>query len=291
MAFMIFSMTAFARRQLEDEWGSLTWEIRSVNHRYLENNIRLPDSLRGLEPAVREAIRKKLNRGKIECQLRYQPNSQLEEQLNLNLELIAQLSEASETVQQIASDANSLTVSEILRWPGVILEQDTDSAQLEEKALQLFEGAIGELVATREREGQELGRLIEQRLESINGIVKEVRGLMPEILERQRSNIVSRLEELKLELDATRLEQELVMIAQKSDVDEELDRLDSHVREVSRVLKASGQKGRRLDFLMQELNREANTLSSKSIVAETTRSAVELKVLIEQMREQIQNIE
>jgi len=288
---MIFSMTAFARRQLEDEWGSLTWEIRSVNHRYLENNIRLPDSLRGLEPAVREAIRKKLNRGKIECQLRYQPNSQLEEQLNLNLELIAQLSEASETVQQIASDANSLTVSEILRWPGVILEQDTDSAQLEEKALQLFEGAIGELVATREREGQELGRLIEQRLESINGIVKEVRGLMPEILERQRSNIVSRLEELKLELDATRLEQELVMIAQKSDVDEELDRLDSHVREVSRVLKASGQKGRRLDFLMQELNREANTLSSKSIVAETTRSAVELKVLIEQMREQIQNIE
>jgi uncharacterized protein (TIGR00255 family) len=223
--------------------------------------------------------------------LRYQPSQQLEEQLNLNLELIAQLSEASETVQQIASDAQAMTVAEILRWPGAILERDTDVSELEEKALQLFDQAIDELLATRNREGEEMGRLIEQRLQSITDIVIEVRGLMPEILQKQRSNIVTRLEELKPELDATRLEQELVLLAQKSDVDEELDRLDSHVREVSRVLKASGQKGRRLDFLMQELNREANTLSSKSVVAETTRSAVELKVLIEQMREQIQNIE
>jgi uncharacterized protein (TIGR00255 family) len=288
---MIYSMTAFARRQLDEDWGSLTWEIRSVNHRYLENSIRLPETLRGLEPAIREAIRKKLNRGKIECQLRYQPSQQLEEQLNLNLELMAQLSEASETVQQIASDAQALTVAEILRWPGVILERDTDVTELEEKALQLFDQAIDELLANRQREGEQLGRLIEQRLQGITGIVREVRDLMPDILQKQRSNIVTRLEELKLELDATRLEQELVLLAQKSDVDEELDRLDSHVGEVSRVLKASGQKGRRLDFLMQELNREANTLSSKSVVAETTRSAVELKVLIEQMREQIQNIE
>jgi uncharacterized protein (TIGR00255 family) len=288
---MIYSMTAFARRQLDEEWGSLTWEIRSVNHRYLENSIRLPETLRSLEPAIRESIRNKLNRGKIECQLRYQPSQQLEEQLNLNLELIAQLSEASETVQQIASDAQAMTVAEILRWPGAILERDTDVSELEEKALQLFDQAIDELLATRNREGEEMGRLIEQRLQSITDIVIEVRGLMPEILQKQRSNIVTRLEELKPELDATRLEQELVLLAQKSDVDEELDRLDSHVREVSRVLKASGQKGRRLDFLMQELNREANTLSSKSVVAETTRSAVELKVLIEQMREQIQNIE
>lgn len=288
---MIYSMTAFARRQLDDDWGSLTWEIRSVNHRYLENNIRLPDTLRGLEPAIRESIRKKLNRGKIECQLRYQPSEQLEQQLNLNLELIAQLGEACETVQQIASDVAPMTVAEILRWPGVILEQDTDAARLEEMALQLFNDAIHELAATREREGQEMGRLIEQRLQGITDIVKEIRGLIPEILQRQRTNILARLEELDLDLDATRLEQELVLIAQKSDVDEELDRLDSHVQEVARVLKTSGQKGRRLDFLMQELNREANTLSSKSIVTETTRSAVELKVLIEQMREQIQNIE
>ncbi|MCB1671955.1 MAG: YicC family protein [Pseudomonadales bacterium] len=288
---MIYSMTAFARRQLEEAWGSLTWEIRSVNHRYLESTIRLPETLRGLEPLVRETLRKKLNRGKVECQLRYQPSAQLAQQLNLDLELIAQLSEASETIQQIASDAASLSVAEILRWPGIIQEQETDADELQQQAMQLFNLAVDDLLTTRNREGQEMGRLIEQRLESIRGIITEVRGLLPDILQRQRDNIVTRLEELKLELDPTRLEQELVLIAQKSDVDEELDRLESHVAEVARVLKTSGQKGRRLDFLMQELNREANTLSSKSIVTETTRSAVELKVLIEQMREQIQNIE
>ncbi|MEZ5490008.1 MAG: YicC/YloC family endoribonuclease [Gammaproteobacteria bacterium] len=288
---MIYSMTAFARRQQDESWGSLTWEIRSVNHRYLEISIRLPDTLRSLEPLVREAIRKKLNRGKVECQLRYQPSEQQQQQLNLNLGLIAQLSEASETVQQIASDADSLSVAEILRWPGIIQEQETDVTELEEQAMQLFGLAIEDLLDTRQREGLEMGRLIEQRLRTIEEIIAEVRGLLPGILQRQRDNIVARLEELKLELDPNRLEQELVLVAQKSDVDEELDRLAAHVTEVSRVLKASGQKGRRLDFLMQELNREANTLSSKSIVAETTRSAVELKVLIEQMREQIQNIE
>jgi uncharacterized protein (TIGR00255 family) len=288
---MIYSMTAFARRQQDESWGSLTWEIRSVNHRYLEISIRLPDTLRSLEPLVREAIRKKLNRGKVECQLRYQPSEQQQQQLNLNLGLIAQLSEASETVQQIASDADSLSVAEILRWPGIIQEQETDVTELEEQAMQLFGLAIEDLLDTRQREGLEMGRLIEQRLRTIEEIIAEVRGLLPGILQRQRDNIVARLEELKLELDPNRLEQELVLVAQKSDVDEELDRLAAHVTEVSRGLKASGQKGRRLDFLMQELNREANTLSSKSIVAETTRSAVELKVLIEQMREQIQNIE
>lgn len=288
---MIYSMTAFARRQLDEAWGSLTWEVRSVNHRYLESSLRLPETLRGLEPQIREAVRTRLNRGKVECQLRYQPSDQLAQQLNLNLELIAQLSEASETVQQIASDAQPLSVAEILRWPGIIQERETDQAMLEEQAMRLFNDALGDLLEARQREGTELGRFIEQRLQSINGIITEVRGLIPEILERQRKNILARLDELKLDLDPGRLEQELVLIAQKSDVDEELDRLGSHVTEVSRILRTSGQKGRRLDFLMQELNREANTLSSKSIVAETTRSAVELKVLIEQMREQIQNIE
>jgi len=288
---MIFSMTAFARRQLDEDWGSLIWEIRSVNHRYLENSIRLPDMLRSLEPAIRDAVRKKLSRGKVECQLRYQPGQQLEEQLHLNSGLIGRLGEASQTVQQLTGDAQKLTVAEILRWPGVILERDTNIEELEEKALQLFNTAIDELLTNRNREGEELGRMIEQRLQGISDIVSEVRSLMPEIMQRQRANIIARLDELKPELDANRLEQELVLLAQKSDVDEELDRLDSHVKEVSRILKASGQKGRRLDFLMQELNREANTLSSKSVVAETTRNAVELKVLIEQMREQIQNIE
>ncbi len=288
---MIYSMTAFARRQLEEEWGSLTWEIRSVNHRYLETSIRLPETLRSMEPLVREAIRKKLQRGKIECQLRIQASEQRTAELVLNPALVTRLRDAAAAVQEILPDAGAMSVAEILRWPDVIKEQDTDAEELQEQALGLFGEALEDLQQHRSREGQELGRFVEQRLQAIAGIVIELRGLMPEILRRQRDNLVTRLAELKDELDPGRLEQELVLVAQKADVDEELDRLDSHLKEVSRVLRADGQKGRRLDFLMQELNREANTLSSKSIVAETTRSAVELKVLIEQMREQIQNIE
>ena len=288
---MIFSMTAFSRQQLEKEWGSLTWEIRSVNHRYLEPSIRLPESFRGLELLIRDAIRKQLSRGKIECQLRYQANQAEQTQLNLNQELIEQINSASNTVQQIASGALAPTTTEILRWPGVITEPETNVDTLSEQALALFKTALDDLLESRSREGAELGKFIRQRLQSIGEIVTEVRALMPEILLRQRQNISDRLDELKLELEPSRLEQEMVLLAQKSDVDEELDRLESHLTEVTRVLSVEGQKGRRLDFLMQELNREANTLSSKSIVAETTRSAVELKVLIEQMREQIQNIE
>jgi len=291
LAVMIYSMTAFARRQLEEEWGSLTWEIRSVNHRYLETSIRLPETLRSMEPLVREAIRRKLQRGKIECQLRIQASEQRTAELVLNPALVTRLRDAAAAVREILPDAGAMSVAEILRWPDVIKEQDTDAEELQEQALGLFGEALEDLQQHRSREGQELGRFVEQRLQAIAGIVIELRGLMPEILRRQRDNLVTRLAELKDELDPGRLEQELVLIAQKADVDEELDRLDSHLKEVSRVLKADGQKGRRLDFLMQELNREANTLSSKSIVAETTRSAVELKVLIEQMREQIQNIE
>lgn len=288
---MIFSMTAFSRQQLEKDWGSLTWEIRSVNHRYLEPSIRLPDSFRGLEPQVRDAIRKRLNRGKIECQLRYQTNQAQQAQLNLNQGLIRELHSACNTVQKIANGTLSPTSMEILRWPGVITEPESNADALADQALALFKIALDDLLESRSREGAELGRFVQQRLQSIGEIVIEVRALMPEILLRQRQNITGRLAELKLELEPSRLEQELVLMAQKSDVDEELDRLESHLSEVTRVLGTKGQKGRRLDFLMQELNREANTLSSKSIVAETTRSAVELKVLIEQMREQIQNIE
>ena len=288
---MIFSMTAFSRQQLEQEWGSLTWEIRSVNHRYLEPSIRLPESFRGLEPRLREAIRKRLSRGKIECQLRYQADQGQQTRLNLNQELVSQIHLASNTIRQIAGDALPPSSTEILRWPGVIQEQSADVGAVEEQALTLFNTALDDLVESRQREGTELGKFIQMRLLSIGEIVKEVRRQMPEILVRQRQNIITRLSELKLELESTRLEQELVLLAQKSDVDEELDRLESHLTEVARVLSVAGQKGRRLDFLMQELNREANTLSSKSIVAETTRCAVELKVLIEQMREQIQNIE
>jgi uncharacterized protein (TIGR00255 family) len=205
--------------------------------------------------------------------------------------LIQQLVQANVEIEQITGTSSSLSNMEVLRWPGVIEEQDFDRTTIEKQALTLFTAALDDLVATREREGAELQGFITQRIDSIREIVVSVREKMPEILAKQKQALLDRLHDLQAELEPTRLEQEVSLLAQKADVEEELDRLDSHLNEVARVLNAKGQKGRRLDFLMQELNREANTLSSKSIVVETTLSAVELKVLIEQMREQIQNIE
>jgi uncharacterized protein (TIGR00255 family) len=284
-------MTAFSRQQKEQEWGSLTWEIRSVNHRYLETSVRLPESLRALENGVREAVRKRLTRGKVECALRFQSEAKISSDLHLNTTLIKQLVQANVEIEQITGTSSNLSNMEVLRWPGVIEEQDFDKTSIEKQALSLFGAALDDLVATRQREGAELQGFIKKRIDSVREIVVNVRSKMPEILTKQKQNILDRLAELQAELEPTRLEQEVSLLAQKADVEEELDRLDSHLNEVERVLSANGQKGRRLDFLMQELNREANTLSSKSIVVETTLSAVELKVLIEQMREQIQNVE
>ena len=288
---MTSSMTAFSRQQQEQEWGSLTWEIRSVNHRYLETSVRLPESFRALENAVREAVRKRLTRGKVECALRFQSEAKISSDLHLNTKLIQQLVQANIEIEQITGTSISLNNMEVLRWPGVIEEQDFDKTSIEKQALSLFSAALDDLVATRAREGAELQGFIQQRIDSVRKIVVSIRNKMPEILARQKQNILDRLADLKAELEPTRLEQEVSLLTQKADVEEELDRLDSHLNEVERALGAKGQKGRRLDFLMQELNREANTLSSKSIVVETSLSAVELKVLIEQMREQIQNIE
>ena len=288
---MTSSMTAFSRQQSEQEWGSLTWEIRSVNHRYLETSIRLPDIFRSLENQVRERVRKAISRGKVECQLRYTAQEIPGSTISLNENLVQQLMEASVRIQKSLGEARSPGSMDILRWPGVIAEQSLDNQILEAAALSLLQSALAELVATREREGRELDSLLGQRITLIRRLVAEMRSKMPDILAVQRQSLLQKLEELKAELEPTRLEQEVALLAQKADVDEELDRLDAHLSEVERVIKSDGQKGRRLDFLMQELNREANTLSSKSIVVETTRSAVEIKVLVEQMREQIQNIE
>ena len=288
---MTLSMTAFSRQQQEQEWGSLTWEIRSVNHRYLETSVRLPESLRALENGVREAVRKRLTRGKVECALRFQSEAKVSSDLHLNTKLIQQLVQANIEIEQITGTSVSLNNMEVLRWPGVIEEQDFDKTSIEKQALSLFSAALDDLVATREREGAELQGFIQQRIDSVREIVVSIRNKMPEILAKQKQNILDRLADLQAELEPSRLEQEVSLLTQKADVEEELDRLDSHLNEVERVLGAKGQKGRRLDFLMQELNREANTLSSKSIVVETTLNAVELKVLIEQMREQIQNVE
>ena len=288
---MTLSMTAFSRQQQEQEWGSLTWEIRSVNHRYLETSVRLPESFRGLENGVREAVRKRLTRGKVECALRFQSEAKVSSDLHLNTKLIQQLVQANNEIEKITGTSINLNNMEVLRWPGVIEEQDFDKTSIEKQALSLFSAALDDLVATREREGAELQGFIKQRIDSVREIVISIRNKMPEILAKQKQNILDRLADLQAELEPTRLEQEVSLLTQKADVEEELDRLDSHLNEVERVLGAKGQKGRRLDFLMQELNREANTLSSKSIVVETILNAVELKVLIEQMREQIQNVE
>lgn len=288
---MMLSMTAFSRQQLEEAWGSLTWEIRSVNHRYLETSIRLPEMFRSLENPIREEIRKQLTRGKVECNLRYQSAENTRTDLELDHVLIRKLNEANIEIENIIGVSSKMGSMEILRWPGVIKEHEFDTAAIESEALKLFSLALKELVASRKREGEELKSMLQQRITNIREIVADVREKMPEIIARLRQNLLDRIADLKVELEPTRLEQEVSLLAQKADVAEELDRLDSHLNEVARVIETNDQKGRRLDFLMQELNREANTLSSKSAVVETTLNAVELKVLIEQMREQIQNIE
>lgn len=286
------SMTGFARREAKLPWGTLVWEIRSVNHRYLEPSFRLPEDFREIEPHLRDAMRKALQRGKVEASLSVQWEQEGESDLGINLSKIAQLTKAAQQINgllgAIAAPVNAL---DILRWPGVIQKQELDRDQMHKAALELFDLALEGLIEHRSREGAELQQLIVNRLDSVSAQVVNVRARMPEILAAQREKLQTKLAALQVDLEPERLEQEIVLLAQKADVDEELDRLDTHVIEVKRSLKQTDSLGRRLDFLMQELNREANTLSSKSIVSETTQAAVELKVLIEQMREQVQNIE
>lgn len=288
---MLKSMTAFARQSCNTNAGTLTWELRSVNHRYLEPHFRLPDAFREAEPLLRESLRKYLARGKIECSLKWQTNQSTESGLQLNQETLQSLKKATKTLTDMFGQTAPVDTMAILNWPGVIDSEPGNRKQLLDDARNSFEQALQTLIANREREGSQLAPLFEQRLVSIDGIVSSVRKMLPSILEKQSNNIRHRFEDANVELDTNRLEQELVLLAQKSDVAEELDRLDAHVVEVRSVLEKTEPVGRRLDFLMQELNREANTLSSKSIVTDTTKAAVELKVLIEQIREQVQNVE
>ena len=288
---MVYSMTAFSRQQLEHEWGSLTWEIRSVNHRYLEPSVRLPENFRSLENPIRRQLRDKLYRGKIECQLRVRTVEANQIDWQLNLDLISQLTKANLEINNNIGGDYKLSSLDILKWPGVISDQSIDEEIFNKEAMGLFEKALDDLMVVREREGASLRDAILKRIASIQRIIDSIQAKMPSIILKQKENLLNKLEDIKAEFEPTRLEQEITLLAQKADVDEELDRLNSHLQEAKRVLDSGGQIGRRLDFLMQELNREANTLSSKSIVVETTQSAVELKVLIEQMREQIQNIE
>lgn len=288
---MIYSMTAYARKEVKGDWGSAVWEIRSVNQRYLETYFRMPEQFRGLEPVLRERFRKRLARGKVECNLRFEANPAAKGELSINEALASQVIKAAEQVMHMTGELSRINPFQVMQWPGVMETPEQDMDAVNKVLLEAFDGAMDEFIEARAREGENMKALIEQRLEAITSEVVKVRARMPEILEWQRERLFSKFEDAKVELDPSRIEQELILLAQKSDVAEELDRLDSHVKETTNILKKGGSVGRRLDFMMQEFNRESNTLASKSISTDITASGVELKVLIEQMREQIQNIE
>ncbi|MFT0211963.1 YicC/YloC family endoribonuclease [Pseudomonas sp. F1_0610] len=287
---MAHSMTAFARIERAEAFGTLSWEIRSVNHRYLEPNLRLPENFRDLEGNIREIIRKELSRGKLECTLRFTEAND-NQSLQINKERATQIIQAAESIAQLMQKPSNISPMQVLAYPGVLIADNLDPQLLSQSALAGFKEAISELKNGRAREGQELCTIMLERLASMQTEVETIRNLVPEMLENQRQKILTRCEEMKVEIDPQRLEQEMVLLAQKSDIAEEIDRLCTHISEVRRVLQSQGAIGRRLDFLMQELNREANTLGSKAFDSRSTQTAVNLKVLIEQMREQVQNIE
>lgn len=287
---MIYSMTAFARLELKKDWGDAVWEIRSVNQRYLENFFRLPEQFRGLENALREKLRQSLTRGKIECSLRIESKKQTNSELNINRELASQVIQSLQWIKAQAGEGD-INLTDVLRYPGVVEAQEQDLDTISQDLLSAFDELLKEFIAMRGREGEKLQTIIQQRLDAIGVETDKVRSQMPEVLQWQRERLLQRFEEAKISLEPQRVEQEMVLLAQRVDVAEELDRLQMHVKETANILKKGGAVGRKLDFMMQELNRESNTLASKSINADITASAVELKVLIEQMREQIQNLE
>ena len=288
---MINSMTAFARESDDSPSGNLVVEIRSVNHRYLDCSFKLPESLRALETSWRELVQKQLARGKLDCLLCWNPAVRSTRELNINSDHLTKLLGACRALTERVDNCAPLNPLELLQWPGVLEPRGDDGEALPARATALFNRALDTLRAHRAREGARLAQFIGDRVVAVSEEVERNRRLIPEILARQQDRIRQRLADLDLDGEPHRLEQELVLLAQKSDVEEELDRLGAHLEEVKRVLAGGGPCGRRLDFLMQELNREANTLSAKSIASSSTQNAVELKVLIEQMREQIQNLE
>lgn len=287
---MIYSMTAFARYELKQDWGTAIWEVRSVNQRYLETVFRLPEQFRGLENTLREKLRQRLTRGKVECSLRFEAEQKHQTELRLNTEFAQSVIKSLQWLKQQAGEGD-INLTELLRYPGVVAMPEQNVDQISQDLLSAFDQLLEEFIAMRGREGEKLAQVIQQRLDLIDIEVAKVRSKMPEILQWQRERLLQRFADAQLQADPSRLEQELVLLAQRIDVAEELDRLQMHLKETQNILRKGGAVGRKLDFMMQELNRESNTLASKSINAEVTNSAVELKVLIEQMREQVQNLE
>jgi len=288
---MPLSMTAFARAEKGDELGELSWELRSVNHRYLELFLRLPEELRSLEPVVRERVSRRLSRGKVDCALRFQPGFASGTTVRVNRRLAEQLIQACEEVDSLVGIHSKPKSWDVLRWPGVLDLEQQDLTPVQALAADLLDEVVGGLINARRREGERLGQIVQEKCAAMGRLVAEARERMPQVIDEIRGRIRKRLQDVLEELDETRLEQEMALLAQRLDVDEEMDRLAAHLDEVVRVLGKDEPVGRRLDFLMQELNREANTLGSKSSDVEITRLVVDMKVLIEQMREQVQNIE
>jgi uncharacterized protein (TIGR00255 family) len=288
---MIASMTGFARREISGSWGTLVCELRSVNHRFLESGFRLPDDLRAVEGELRQRLTRDLKRGKVDCSMTYRRAQGAETALEVDPAALERLLTSVRDIARTLPGNHTVNVLDVLRWPGVLRDESNNSEELLKAAHKVFSATLEELIAARGREGQRLRELLEQRCDALEALVAHVRTRLPEVHARVRARLDERLAELNANVDQDRLEQELAMLLQRLDVDEELDRLTGHIAEIRRVVNGNEPAGRRLDFLMQELNREANTLSSKSQDLDTTRSAVDMKVVIEQMREQVQNVE
>ncbi|MBT8100658.1 MAG: YicC family protein [Gammaproteobacteria bacterium] len=284
-------MTGFARESLESPLGTLTWELRAVNHRYLDVQFKLPEELRPSEQAFRQQVSDRLRRGKVECTFHFRRAFDQSRELQIDTDLAGLLQRRLDEIAAMLPNAAPIDPMDVLRWPGVVRQPEIDAEPLAKEASELLGKAIDALASMRASEGERIRTMIESRCADIDGIANTVRVRMPEVLEAARLKQRDRVVKLDVEADPARLEVELALVASKIDIDEELDRLDSHIEEIRTTLDKDEAVGRRLDFLMQELNREANTLGSKSADTETTKAAVDLKVLIEQMREQIQNIE
>lgn len=287
---MIQSMTAFARTEEVVEWGSATFEIRSVNHRYLDLHFKLPDKLRFLEIELKKMAQALLSRGKVDVYLRFVEGEELDQDVTVNTRLVTALLEVEKNLQAQTQKTDAISLDKMMTWPGLFEMKSSNLDMVVEPLMTMFEEALIKLNHVREGEGERLVTLIGSRLDKIRDEVDKASDLFELSMAKQKERLLERYEQLKLEADSGRVEQELVVMLQKLDVTEELDRLIAHVDEVGKILKSGGVVGRRLDFLMQELNREANTLASKSQDAELTNVTVEMKVLIEQMREQVQNI-
>jgi uncharacterized protein (TIGR00255 family) len=291
MQAMILSMTGYASQEYNTSSGVLLLELRSVNHRYLELQLKLDDNLRIFEATVREQIQAKLGRGKVDCRLSLVRNNALEAAPVLNHSVLQQIAKNAKTAAQYFPHTQPVNMLEILQMPGVMATITLDADALENDLKTVLNTVLQDLIAAKAREGEKLKIIILARLQEIELLVAKVKPMMPALIKQYQQKLIAKLNEANNSSDDERVRQEIVLFAQRIDVDEELVRLTSHIEEVKRILNANAAAGKRLDFLMQEMNREANTLGSKSVAIETSQISMELKVLIEQMREQIQNIE